>query len=243
MAGVTADRAAPSAPALSPEVTARWQARFRAPRVSLPGVGAGRPAPQPLRLRRQRRRRAVRVGPRDRRAPPGHRPAQRHADEHAQPGRRDHLVVRRHRRRRVRHLADPAVRRRPRHRRRPRGGARLPRRARGRPHDGRDRPLDRRRQRAVAGAVRRDPPGHLPARRPRLGRRPDQGRRAARHLPLRARRPALPGPARAPDGRRHASSRRSGTARAAACTRSSSARSPTTAGCWSATSAAAARSC
>ena len=25
-----------AAPALSPEVTARWQARFRAPRVSLP---------------------------------------------------------------------------------------------------------------------------------------------------------------------------------------------------------------
>ena len=29
--------ASPEAPALSPEVTARWQARFRAPRVSLPG--------------------------------------------------------------------------------------------------------------------------------------------------------------------------------------------------------------
>ena len=98
-------------------------------------VGAGRPAPQPLRLRRQRRRRAVRLGPRDRRAPPGHRPAQRHADGHAQPRRRDHLVVRRHRRRRVRRLADPAVRRRPRHRRRPRGGAGLPGGPRGRPHD------------------------------------------------------------------------------------------------------------
>ena len=32
---MTAEPAA--APALSPEVTARWQARFRAPRVSLPG--------------------------------------------------------------------------------------------------------------------------------------------------------------------------------------------------------------
>jgi dipeptidyl aminopeptidase/acylaminoacyl peptidase len=36
MHGVTAEPATPDAPALSPEVTARWQARFRAPRVSLP---------------------------------------------------------------------------------------------------------------------------------------------------------------------------------------------------------------
>jgi dipeptidyl aminopeptidase/acylaminoacyl peptidase len=33
---VTVEPAAPDTPALSPEVTARWQARFRAPRVSLP---------------------------------------------------------------------------------------------------------------------------------------------------------------------------------------------------------------
>jgi dipeptidyl aminopeptidase/acylaminoacyl peptidase len=33
---VSAEPSAPQAPALSPEVTARWQARFRAPRVSLP---------------------------------------------------------------------------------------------------------------------------------------------------------------------------------------------------------------
>ena len=58
-----------------------------------------------------------------RRAPAGHRPAQRHADGHAQPRRRDHLVVRRQRRRRVRRLAHPAVRGRRGRRRRRRGRA------------------------------------------------------------------------------------------------------------------------
>ena len=128
------------------------------PRVSLPGWARGRPAPLPVHLRRQRRRRAVRVGPADRRAPPGDRPPQRHAHGHAEPGRRHHLVVRRQRRRRVRHLADPAVRRRHGRRRRRRGRAGLSRRAGGGPHPGGDRPLDRRRQRAVAGAPRRAGP-------------------------------------------------------------------------------------
>ena len=192
---MTAEAAVPRPP-LSPEVTARWQARFRAPRVSPAGLGAGRPAPQPLLLRRQRRRRAVRLGPGDRRAPPGHRPAQRHADRHAQPGRRDDLVVRRHRRRRVRRLADPAVRRRPGHRRRPRGRSRPTRRgsrsaARWSRSAARPTTAASCGWRPSGGTAA----GHLPARRPRLGRRADPGRRAARHLALRARRPALPGAA------------------------------------------------
>ena len=93
-----------------------------------------------------------------------------------------------------------------------------------------DRPLDRRRQRAVAGPRRRRGAGGLPAPGPRLGRRAHPGRRAAGHLALRARRPALPRPAGAADGRprstRRPSSRRSGTARAAGCTPWSSARCP-----------------
>ena len=53
----------------------------------------------------------------------------------------------------------------------------------------------------MARAVRRGRPGDLPARRPGVGRRAHPGRRAAGHVALRARRPALPGPAGAPDGR------------------------------------------
>ena len=244
---VTAEAAA-RAPALSPEVTARWQARFRAPRVSLPRLGAGRPAPQPLLLRRQRRRRAVRVGPRDRRAPPGHRPAQRHADRHAQPGRRDRSGGSPTPTATSSASGDPAVRAAartpspsPRSSRPTRPGSRSA--ARWSPigrstDDGSELWL------APSGGAAA---GDLPARRPGLGRRADPGRRAAGHLALRARRPALPGAAGAADGDTTwtslPSSPRSGTARAAACTRWSSARCPTTGGCWSATSAAAARSC
>ena len=97
--------------------------------------------------------------------------------------------------------------------------------------------------RRTAAAPRVD----LPAPRPGRRRRAHPRRRAARPLALRARRPALPGPAGAPDAdttdEARPSSPRSGTARAAACTRWSSARCPTTGGCWSATSGAAARSC
>ena len=108
-------------PALSPEVTARWQARFRAPRVSLPGWAEDAPhrclytSDVSGVVEQYAWDRA------DRRAPPGDRPAQRHAHGHPEPGRRHHLVVRRHRRRRVRRLADPAVRGRPGRRRRRRG--------------------------------------------------------------------------------------------------------------------------
>ena len=94
------------APAPSPpEVTARWQARFRAPRVSLPEWA--RDAPHRCLYSSDVSGVVEQYAwDRDDRHPPaGHRPAQRHADRHAQPRRRDDLVVRRHRRRRVRRLA------------------------------------------------------------------------------------------------------------------------------------------
>ena len=68
------------------------------------GVGPGCPGPLHLRLQRERHDRGLRLGPGHRPAPAGHRPAQRHAPRRADPGRRDDLVVRRHRRRRVRAL-------------------------------------------------------------------------------------------------------------------------------------------
>ena len=98
---------------------------------------------------------------------------------------------------------------------------------------------------APSGGAR---PGDLPAPRPGVAstrspattscwssRTPSTATRATRRCACSA--PPTPPRTRPP------SSPRSGTARAAACTRWSSARCPTTGGCWSATSGAAARSC
>ena len=71
-------------------------------------LGARRPGPLPLHVQRERHDRGLRLGPRHRHASPGHRPAQRHLRCHRHPGRRRRLVVRRHRRRRVRPLEWPS---------------------------------------------------------------------------------------------------------------------------------------
>ena len=86
----------------------RWRARFTAPWMSRPELGPRCPGPLHVRLQRERHHRGVRLGPGHRPAPEGHRPAQRHALRRADPGRRDDLLVRRHRRRRVRALGAPS---------------------------------------------------------------------------------------------------------------------------------------
>ena len=56
-------------------------ALHRAPHVAA-RLGARRPRPLPLHLQRERHHRGLRLGPRDRPPPPGHRPAQRHLRRH-----------------------------------------------------------------------------------------------------------------------------------------------------------------
>ena len=99
-----------SVPALTTDSVPDWEKRFRAPRVSLPDWAEDAPGPRAVRVQRDGDVRAVRLGPGDRRAAPGHRPAERHDGRRADPGRRVDLVVRRHRRRRVRRLDAAAVR-------------------------------------------------------------------------------------------------------------------------------------
>ena len=163
-------------------------------------MGARRAGPLCLHLERQRDDRGVRLGPGDRPAPPRHRPPKRHPHRDAPAGRRDGLVVRRHRRRRVRALGARAVRRpargrpagaRPRRRR-----GRLPGRARGGTRRRGRGDLHRRRHEDLAAPRRRPCGGRLPARRRRRRRRAVGGRDAARDQPLRARGLAAPGGAR-----------------------------------------------
>ena len=163
------------------------------------------------------------------------------------PGRRHHLVVRRHRRGRVRRLATQPFAGGPDAVAVPEVGPAYPAGLEvGRTLVAIGRSTDDGSELWLAPSAG-SPAGDLPAPRPGVGRRAHPRRRAAGRLALRARRPALPGPARAADRRHHRgrppSSRRSGTARGAACTPWSSVRCPTTGGSWSATSAAAARSC
>ena len=74
-------------------------------------VGPRRAGPQRLHLQRHRHDRGLRLGPGHRHAPAGHRPARGHAPRHAAARREEHLVVRRHRRRRVRALGHGGLRR------------------------------------------------------------------------------------------------------------------------------------
>ena len=170
-----------------------------------PALGPGRAGPLRLRVQRRRHHRGVRLGPGHRPAPQGHRPAQRHPPGRAAPGRRDDLLVRRHRRRRVRALGRRAVRR-PAGRRRagpgaPRRAGRLPGRSGDRPdHVGR-RHLDRRGQHHLAAERRGPRVGRLHPPRGRQRRGAVRGRDPARDQPLRARRLPAPGGAGGPDGR------------------------------------------
>ena len=77
-----------------------------------PRLGPRRPGPQRVLVQRERDVGGLRLGPRQRRAVAGDRPAERHPRRDRLDRRRVDLVVRRHRRRRVRHLGARAVRRR-----------------------------------------------------------------------------------------------------------------------------------
>ena len=93
----------------------RWRARFTAPRMSRPDWARDAPDRSLYTSNASGTVEVYAWDRRDRRPPPGDRPAQRHAPRHAAAGRRDHVVVRRHRRRRVRALGRRAVRRPPGH--------------------------------------------------------------------------------------------------------------------------------
>ncbi len=238
-------------------MTARWQARFRAPRVSLPDWAEDAPHRCAVRLRRRPASSSSTPGTgtpaSSARSPTG--PTARWRPRSSPDGEQiwwfadtdgDEFGV----------LAHPALRRRPGRRRASPRWARLPGRAGDRPHAGG----------ASAGppttaascgwpGTAQAPRIVLPHPGHRLGRRAVPRRGPAGALALRARRPALPGAA---GGRRRRAARRgqpvrprrpwvvaekwdgegTGPARAWA-----SPRCPVTCGCWSATSAAAARSC
>ncbi len=168
-------------------------------------LGPRRAGPQRLRLQRQRDHGDPHLGPVDRRATAGDGPAQRHPRRRPAAGRRDGLVVRRHRRRRVRPLGERAVRRRLRARtRRARRPGRLPGRAGDRAPARRARHVHRRRHDDLAARPRLGRPGprSVPAHRGRRGGRAQRGRDAAGDPPLRARRLPAPRGARPGHGRR-----------------------------------------
>ncbi len=200
---MTAEPATPEAPTLSPEVTARWQARFRAPRVSLPGWADDAPqrslytsdvsgvVEQYAWDRDTDEHRKVTDRPNGTLigtlSPDGETIwwfADTDGDEfgvwRTQPfgGGEDTVAV---------PEVEPAYP----------AGLEVGRSAGG------GGPVDGRRQRAVAGARRVRAAGDLPAHRPGVGRRTHPRRRAAGDLALGARRPALPGAARAPHRGHH----------------------------------------
>ncbi len=89
---------------------AAWRRRFRAPRTTLPEWADDAPARLLYAANHIGRWELYRLGPRRRHPSPGDRPARGDDGRPAGPGRREDLVVRRHRRRRARPLDGRALR-------------------------------------------------------------------------------------------------------------------------------------